>query len=309
MDTDKSQSTTLSAPPRVEKHLRWFGFYVAALCLIFIKPLLVLVRYAYDTEMYSHILLIPAISAYLIWQRRKEALPQVASSPAMAAIPLVLGLIAVNAFVLLTGRNALAETCDWLALTIFAWFCFVQAGALFLLGSHYWRAFAFPAAFLIFMVPMPAFLLNGVEISLQHLSADAAAFLYALTGQTVFREGLVFRLPGLTIQVAQECSGVRSTFVLFITSLVAAHWFLKSTWSRATLVLAVIPLAVLRNGFRIVTISMLTVHVDSRIIDSPLHHRGGPIFFALSLVPFFALLWWLRRRERRIHRGLVDNAA
>jgi exosortase/archaeosortase family protein len=95
---------------------------------------------------------------------------------------------------------------------------------------------------------------------------------------------------------------------LFITSFVAAHWFLRSTVSRAILVLAVLPLAILRNGFRIVTLSMLTVHVDSRIIDSPLHHRGGPIFFALSLVPFFALLWCLRQRENRNRQTPVGGA-
>ncbi|HEY9175267.1 MAG TPA: exosortase/archaeosortase family protein [Verrucomicrobiae bacterium] len=300
METNQSLSPARGSLAN-DKRLRGFGLFVIALCLVFINPLLVLLRFAYETEMYSHILLIPVVSGYLIWQRRKEVFPPPASSPAMAAIPLVLGLLAVNAFFILSGRKALAADCDWLALTIFAWFCFLQAGALFLLGASFLRAFAFPAAFLIFMVPMPTFMLNGLEVFLQHASAEAAALLYAITGQTVFREGLVFRLPGLTIQVAQECSGVRSTFVLFITSLVAAQWFLRTTVARAILVLAVLPLAILRNAFRIAVISMLTVHVDSRIIDSPLHHRGGPIFFALSLVPFFALLWWLRRRENR-HR-------
>jgi hypothetical protein len=49
---------------------------------------------------------------------------------------------------------------------------------------------------------------------------------------------------------------------------------------------------------RILTITLLTVHVDPGIIDSPLHHQGGPLFFTASLVPFLALLWWLRRKEQ-----------
>ena len=304
VETGKTTSVISTNPPEDRKRLRWFGFYLLALCLVFIKPLAVLARYAYETEMYSHILLIPLVSGYLIWQRRRERLPALSSSPALAAIPLALGLLTVHAFVLLSERKALGDKCDWLAMTLFAWFCFLQAGALALLGSRLWRAFSFPALFLIFMVPLPSIMLDGLEIFLQHASADAAAVLYAVAGQTVFREDLVFRLPGLTIQVAQECSGVRSTFVLFITSWVASYWFLRSRWSRAALVLAVIPLAILRNGFRIVSISMLTVHVDSRIIDSPLHHNGGPIFFVLSLIPFFGLLWLLRRLEQR--RAIQD---
>ena len=37
------------------------------------------------------------------------------------------------------------------------------------------------------------------------------------------------------------------------------------------------------------------------MIDSPIHHRGGPLFFALSLVPLFLLLWWLRRQEQLLN--------
>jgi hypothetical protein len=35
------------------------------------------------------------------------------------------------------------------------------------------------------------------------------------------------------------------------------------------------------------------------MIDSPIHHHGGPIFFALSLVPFFLLLFFMRKWDSR----------
>jgi exosortase/archaeosortase family protein len=113
------------------------------------------------------------------------------------------------------------------------------------------------------------------------------------------RRGTVFELPGIVLEVAQECSGIRSSWVLFITSLVASHLFLKSPWRRIVLVAFVIPLGILRNGFRILVIGLLCVHVGPHMIDSVIHHRGGPLFFAISLVPLFSLLWCLRRRERR----------
>ena len=113
------------------------------------------------------------------------------------------------------------------------------------------------------------------------------------------RHGTIFELPGIVLQVAQECSGIRSSWVLFITSLLASHLFLESPWRRFVLVAFVIPLGILRNGFRVFVIGMLCVHVGPHMIDSVIHHQGGPLFFALSLVPLFLLLWWLRRGEQR----------
>src|ERR1051325_5116946 len=94
------------------------------------------------------------------------------------------------------------------------------------------RHLGFPASFLVLMVPFPSALTNWIEMFFQHTSADAASFLFNLTGMPVFREGLVFHLPGIAIEVAKECSGTHSTLVLFITSLLAGHLFLRSRWKK-----------------------------------------------------------------------------
>ena len=99
--------------------------------------------------------------------------------------------------------------------------------------------------------------------------------------------------------MAEECSGIRSSWVLFITSLLASQLFLRSPWRRIILVAFVIPLAIARNGFRILVIGLLCVHVGPHMIDSFIHHRGGPIFFVLSLIPLFVLLSWFRRQEQQ----------
>ena len=158
-------------------------------------------------------------------------------------------------------------------------------------------AAAFPFAFLIFMVPLPDGIVDLLETASKLASAEAAALFFSIAGTPVLRDGTVFQLPGIVIQVAQECSGIRSSWVLFITSLLASYLFLRSPWRRAVLVLLVIPLAILRNGFRILVIGLLCVQVGPQMIHSVIHHQGGPIFFALSLIPLFLLLWWLRRGE------------
>src|SRR5581483_5561373 len=118
------------------------------------------------------------------------------------------------------------------------------------------------------------------------------------SGTTFVKDGLLFQLPGIVIEVKPECSGIHSSLVLFITSLVAGHFFLRSPQKQAALALSVIPLALLRNGFRIFTIGQLCIHIGPEMINSPIHRRGGPLFFFLSLIPFLWLLYVLQKAER-----------
>ena len=118
-------------------------------------------------------------------------------------------------------------------------------------------------------------------------------------GHSLLRDGHVFALPGIVLQVAQECSGIRSSWVLFITSLLASHLFLKSPWRRLVaggLRDSAGHRAERRSGFWSSACSACTS--GPHMIDSSIHHQGGPLFFVLSLGPLFLFLWWLRRREQ-----------
>lgn len=287
------------SPDLLRKHLKLFGVFALAVTMVFAAPMLELARFAWHSDLHSYALLIPFVSAYLIWLRQDEARPAVLRSVPWACGALVVGLGAIGSLWLLGRGEAPLNPSDRLALSTFSYLCFLGAGAFLLLGAPLLRHFAFPTALLFFLIPMPVAVENAVEVFFQHASAEAAALLFAVTGTTVFREDLLFRLPGITLEVAQECSGIRSTVVLFITSLIAGNMFLRSPWRRASLTMFVIPLAILRNGFRVFTIGMLCVHVDPSMVESPIHHKGGPIFFVLSLIPFSLLLFWLRRNDLR----------
>jgi exosortase C (VPDSG-CTERM-specific) len=287
-------------------------FYALALLLIlaFALPLWRLVRFVLNSDLQSHLLLIPFIFLYLV--RFKHARPVVvkmASTPAVifaALLTGLLGCLALTTFFIAPHFGVSPN--DALTLSTFSFLCFLFAGALATFGWSNLRAHRFAILFLFFLVPLPLVATDFLSRALQHASAEAADLTFRLTGMPVFREGLAFRLPGLTIFVAEECSGIRSTLVLFITSVLASHLFLRTTWKKALLVLLIFPLGVARNAFRITVISWLTVNVDRRIIDSPLHHRGGPLFFALSLVPLFALLWWLRKTDLKKDKTLVPSS-
>ena len=289
----------LPSTKNLRRQFAWFACFLFGLTLAFGKPLLAMLKYSWLTDLHSHAALIPFISVYLIWLQHDRVRQTSCASPALAIAPLAAGLVALKAILVPSDQLTAAQPNDYLALTTFCYLCFLWAGALLFLGGHFFRQHLFPLVFLAFMVPLPTIAENAVEMFFQHTSADAAHGLFKLAGLTFYREGLVFDLPGISIRVAQECSGIRSSLVLFITSLLAGHLFLKTYPRRVALAIFVIPLAIVRNGFRIFTIGMLCVYVSPDMIDSPIHHRGGPVFFALSLIPFFLLLLWLRRGELR----------
>ena len=111
-----------------------------------------------------------------------------------------------------------------------AYVSFVAAGGFLFLGSKWMAAAAFPVAFLIFMVPLPDAAVNWLETASVLASAEVAALFFNVTGTPLVRDGTVFELPGIVLRVAQECSGIHSSWVLFITSLLASHLFLESPW-------------------------------------------------------------------------------
>jgi exosortase C (VPDSG-CTERM-specific) len=289
MDDQTEQCVLLPA------QLKKFALAAGVLALCFGVPLWQLARFAAGDELYSYVLLIPAVSAYLVWLQKKN-LPQISFPAKKIAAFFFAGGIAVAAWHWLAPFSS---GLDDLARMTFAFLLFFMGAGFLILGGATMRALSFPFALLVFMIPFPDFLRDGIEAALQHGSAVVAGWMFAVSDVPVLREStMIFRLPTLTLEVAPECSGIHSTVVLFITSLVAGHFFLKQPWKRAVLSLAVIPLALLRNGFRIFVLGELCTHIGPQMIDSPIHHHGGPLFFALSLPPFFLLLYLLNKSER-----------
>jgi len=277
--------------------LRRLIFATVILILCFSKPLYDLARYVLKSELYSHVLLIPFVSLYLVWIRRGISIPASAPARGWVVIPLALGMGSLALYWIALNADWTLRRNDTLALTTLSFISFFVGACVIFLGRRTLRSVAFPLGFLLFMVPFPTFVENGIETFFQHTSAAAAHAMITMAGTPLFRDGLSFQLPGVRLLVASECSGIRSSLVLLITSLIAGKLFLRSPWKRAILALAVIPLGIIRNGFRIFTIAELCVHVSPNMIDSAIHHHGGPVFFLLSLIPFFLLLILLRKMD------------
>jgi exosortase C (VPDSG-CTERM-specific) len=281
------------APP-----LRNFVWMTLGLLLCFAIPLWNLVKLAAHSEFFSYILLIPFISFYLIWQKKEKPSLTSPSCRGMTAGFLAAGLAVLAAYWLVFRPHWKLMEDESLVVLVTSFLLLFAGICGWTLGRGFLVANAFPLAFLAFLIPIPAVAMSAIDSFLQSGSAVVAWGFFTLSGTPFVQDGLVFQLPDITLQIAPECSGIHSSLVLFITSLLAGHLFLRTPWRRTLFVLVVLPLGILRNGFRVFTIGELCVHLGPQMIDSPIHHKGGPLFFVLSLIPLFVLLVVLQRTER-----------
>ena len=275
------------------------------LVIILFLPALIRLYACACSDLYSHIFLIPVISGYLIFHDRRRLPRPVAASPALAGVLLLIALTAAAAGIMGPRMVADAAPREFLPISVFAFVTAVIGIVAVFLGKSACRTFMFPLFFLYFMVPLPSALLDGLVAFLRDATAAVTFGMLQLAGTPVFKEGLILCLPGLTLEVADACSGIRSTLVLLITAFLAGHMLLRTSSRRILLILAVIPLGILRNSFRILVLALLTTRWDPNIIHGPLHHSGGPVFFVLSLLVFLAILLLLRKSERqRVTNGV-----
>jgi len=277
------------------KNLLFMGFLAGSI-ILYLSPLRSLFRFAWGSETFSYIPVVPLVGAYLFYESRKEIFAAGDRWHPAGAVPVVLAIVL---YAIGAGQADRLALPNYLALMTLSFLSLLVGGLGVFYGVEAWKAARFPIFFLIFTAPIPEALLDRIVVFLQSWSAEVANVFFGLTGVPVYRDDFLFQLPGLTIEVAKECSGIRSSIALFLVSLLAGHLMLRQTWRKTVLTLSIVPITIVKNAVRIVTLSLLAVYVDPRILGSVAHRRGGFPIFVLALVLLGCVLALLRRGEKK----------
>ena len=255
-----------------------------------------IVKASLENGFSSHIVLIPFITAYFIWSGRKTIFSKAGYGAGPGALVAAIGILG---FVLLVNFSPFASGHTLVAAKLIAVFAMIIGGFIGFYGAHAFQAALFPFALLLLMLPLPSILIEKVVYFLQKGSADLAYGMFSVLGVPVHREGFLLRLPGLTIEVAKECSGINSSVALLITMLLVAVETLQTTSRRVIILLLTIPLSLVKNAVRIVTLTLLALHVDRSFLTGRLHHQGGFVFFLLALAIMFPVWKLLHQSEQK----------
>jgi exosortase len=281
-----------------QRNVVFFLFFVSAFFMAY-APIKSIYTSSANSEYYSHIVLIPLVSIYLIFLKRKVIFSTVNYSFS-AGVPTLL----IGALLYFTGRfsGVQLNENDFTAVIAFSAVVFINGAFILSFGFQAFKAALFPLLFLLFMCPLPSKIMEEFIHALQVGSTEFANLLFMATGVPFVREGFVFQLPGLSIEVAKQCSGIRSALALFITALLAGHLFLNTWWKKIILVLCIFPIAMFKNGIRIVSLTLLGTYVDPRILQGSLHRDGGIPFFIVGLLLLASILYFLRKSENKENR-------
>ena len=283
---------------------QWYLFssWIVLSLLLFLGPVTALVKLSLSQDDSSYLVVIPLMSAVLLYLERGRIPAQPSSDKLLSGIFLLLAAGITFALHFGARGNGLGlQLSGWILALVLVW----TAGFAFLFGKPALRASYFPFLFLLLMIPIPNFLLDRIILLLQQGSAWITGLLFDIAGVPALREGLVFHLAKVSIEVAKECSGIRSSMALFIVALLVAHFRLTNFWNQVFFLAFGLFLMVLKNGVRIATLTLLAVYVNPDFLFGRLHRQGGVVFFVLALLLLLPLLFFLQRNEAK--KGAVPE--
>ncbi len=279
-----------------------FVSLTGATLLVFWAVLRALVQFSFRSDIYSYIPLIPIISLLLVVDARRRIFVD-AKPDARLGVLVALAILMLYASRWLNGLSA-SDRISWQA---FGLVCLWIAVFGLCYGKNALNKALFPLLFLLFMVPLPDGALRGVTAFLQSGSAYCSEAILRALGVPVLRSGMVLSVAGLDLEVGPQCSGIRSSTVLLIIIMVGSYLFLRSRWHRLLLVATVVPVVIIKNAVRIVSLALLSAYVDPGFLTSPLHRSGGVIFFVIGLLILVPMLILFSRAERRMSSAAAPS--
>ena len=263
---------------------KYFKEIVAGLIFLFMYlPVFVWMwdRWWARDSYYSHGILIPFVSAYLIWQMKDE-LKKIPRQESVWGIRLILIGIALH---LLSALFRIYFSSGFSMLIVLA------GMVLHFFGREVFKKIAFPIAFLFFMIPLPMVVIANISFKLKLFAAKVATFILNSMGITAIQQGSIIHMRSAHVIVDDVCSGVRSLVSLAALGSIAAYWMKSSMGKRLILFISTVPIAIITNVCRVIILSCVSEIWGAEHATGFLHDATGFMVFALACV----LLYFVKR--------------
>ncbi len=223
---------------------------------------------------YSHGFLVPLISIFLIWQKRKE-LSWLNVNPTKKGWILFIPGILIYIISALFGVYFSAG---------FSLLLILPGIVLLFLGWQFLKRLLFPLLFLGFMIPLPMVAIANINFRLKILASQIAVSLVNLIGMPAIREGSVIKTSHSYLVVEDPCSGIRSLIALIALGALMAYLSRFSKSKKAILFLSAIPIAIFSNVIRIASLTLVSEMYGSMVATGTFHDIMGIMVFVFSFL-------------------------
>jgi exosortase D (VPLPA-CTERM-specific) len=231
-----------------------------------------------NKEEYSHGVILPFISIFLIWQKKNEIARE-------KFVGSWLGLFIFSCGVIGCFAGNLSTLFPVMQYSLLIALCGLIIA---ITGVSAFRFFAMPMLILVLSVPLPNFIYKNLSFELQLLSSAIGVSFIRLFNIPVYLEGNVIDLGALKLQVVEACSGLRYLFPLMTLGFIAANFFNAPLWKRCFIFFSTIPITILMNSFRIGLIGVTVEWWGPAMAEGFLHDFEGWIVFMACTAILFA---------------------
>lgn len=243
----------------------------------------------WNLDDYSYCYLVPFVTAYVAWQKRKD----ITFSPDATNWPGFIGVLLAGAF-LLAGRLGSLET-----FIFFSMWLSVVSIAIVMLGLRNATLLIFPAIIFLFIIPPPSFIEKTVSFNLRLLSSELSAQLLTLLQVPVYLEGNIIDLGSIRLQVVDACSGLRYFLPTILLSLIIGHALNRTLTGRILLVLLSAPITIALNTIRITITGLLTRYISPALADGFFHDFQGWLIYLAAIALLAGSSFVIKRFEKQ----------
>ena len=273
----------------------YWGLVCIGIGFLFIPTYWDLTNTLWTTDAQGHGPLILLVSGFLFWHKRDLLVPKDASSKE-TTVGFVILLFALTGYIFgRTQQILIGEVGSHILILI---------GTLILtIGFKGIRQFWFPLFFLIFMLPLPAAIVDALTLPMKiAVSVVSESILYNL-GYPIAREGVIIQISQYKLLVADACAGLQTVFTLEAMGLLYLHLVKRDSFRRnLSLALLIIPISFFANTVRVISLILITFYYGDEVGQGFLHNFAGIVLFSVALVMIIlvdTIIHWFERRMKR----------
>lgn len=275
-----------SLAPAASRVAVWQGVaIVAVLGWAYLPMLSVFADKWLNDPQYSHGLLVPFFSAFLMWRAWKS------ESLVLKPLP----ILGCGLLVSILAMRAVAGAILFQQLDAASLLLALVAVSLAVGGLPLLKLTGPAIAFLVFMIPLPYELERNVGAPLKTAATVSSTFLLQTLGLPAIRDGNLILIDDVRLGVVDACSGLKMMVTFAAFSVGAVLMMQRSKFEKMMVLLGIIPIAVLTNVLRITATGVSFANITDEGTRKFLHDAYGYAMMLIGLGLLAVELWVLKK--------------